>query len=210
MNQRPLQVARLNLGSSSGSGSKPEERRTLAGGNAGARPPMTKLNLQKLRQPQASEAEENRTPLSARGTPGSARRASPSAGSTNWLTEGSDGSDLSCSEDDSPLRGQAAAAPSPRGAADAQQQAGCEDGSFQLVMSPPRPLTARSAAAAAAGAGGAVPPEGQAAVGRLPLHQLKRSGSGSGTRLPQVGDSTVHAYNMHATHAQACLAYAWL
>lgn len=194
VSQRPPQVSRLNLGSSSSLGgrARPEERRPLAGGdgigNTGGRPPMAKLNLQKLQppQPQASDAVENRTPLSARGTPGSARRASPSASSTNWLTEGSDASDLSGSEDDSPVRGPAGAAPSLRGAAGTQQQTGSNDDPFQLVMSPPRPLTARSAAAAAASSGAGMPAPGLAAVGRLPLHQLRRSGGGSGSQLPQV------------------------
>ncbi len=191
--QRP-QVSRLNLGSGSGSASEPEERRPLGSasgsGNASVRPPMAKLNLQKLQPPQplAGVSEENLSPLSARGTPCSARRVSPSASSTNWLTEGSDGSDLSCSEDDSPLCATAGAAPSPRGGAGVQQQASGDDDAFQLVMSPPRPLTARSAAAAAANAGAGAPAAGLAAVARLPLQQLRTSsGGGSGSKLQQVG-----------------------
>ncbi|KAL4441440.1 hypothetical protein ABPG77_001944 [Micractinium sp. CCAP 211/92] len=194
--QRP-QVSRLNLGSGSGSASEPEERRPLGSGsgsgNASVRPPMAKLNLQNLQPPQplAGVSEENLSPLSARGTPCSARRVSPSASSTNWLTEGSDGSDLSCSEDDSPLRATAGAAPSPRGGAGALQQAGGDDGAFQLVMSPPRPLTARSAAAAAANAGAGAPAAGLAAVARLPLQQLRKSsGGGSGSKLPQAPNSS--------------------
>jgi hypothetical protein len=184
--QRPQQVSRLNLGSGVRAPGSEGRQLPAPGVAAGPRPPMSKLNLSKLSLVR-SEAEENKTPLSARvsggAAPGSAATTprggaiNTPRGSTSWLTEGSE------SDRDSPS--DAAGGPRPA------EEAGQEVESFELAVSPPRPLTSRSAARhqAAAAPAAVARPAGQLPKMALPLGRIaqqRRVSTGVESRLTQA------------------------
>ncbi|KAI3427016.1 hypothetical protein D9Q98_006959 [Chlorella vulgaris] len=184
---RPAQVSRLNLGSGG---------KAAASGNPGLRPPMAKLNLSKLNLQHSSEAEENRAPLSARqslgggaasgGTTPRGGTITTPRGSTSWLTDGED------SEAGSPgCVGPAAAAAA--GQAQAPGQEALE--SFDLIVSPPRPLTSRSSARhnAVLGRGGAAgtagPRQQPQQLPKLALPQGRASAPSSRIPVPSPPSS---------------------
>lgn len=190
-------MSRLNLGSGvkTGVGGPPVDKR-LSGAGAGLRPPMAKLNLAKLNL-QRSETEENRTPLSARVSPAAAAGPGAAAGGdrltprgsgtittprggTSWLTErGSD------SEASSPSR--LSQHSSVQGAEAGGGGGEVEVESFELVVSPPRPLTSRTAARRHAATGA----NSQRAAAQLPKLALPLGRSAAQPALQQPRGSAL-------------------
>jgi hypothetical protein len=199
---RPAQVSRLNLGGG-GSGIKTADEKRLSMPGAGLRPPMARLNLQKLhlQQQRSGEAVEvqaqgqGQTPLSA--------RVSTTPRSTNWLLGGGDdGGVASGSEAGSPSMGATELMPA---GANVEMEEDEEEGAFQLAMSPPRlPAGIRAAAAAQQAAAAS---NGGRRLSGAPLPS--RSQSGSERHNPLRASAAASQLQARTTPRQQCLC-AWV